>query len=388
MKKPLRTNRIIADLTAGAKVYGTETSAKDAIYSALNSENDIERTWLLTEEGYRSLALIDLGSSKWMGVLISPDKGYLYVYEAEGALNVESGKAVGPTFRFISQEDANDTSAQLLKWEVEENDVVANPSETATQDLTKIKIDGTAYNLKAGTEVTANPTLAGTESALTGLEVDGTKYSTISLLSGGAGSNRTIEEFNTFAVGDPMNLKTYNNFKVVLQGVLNNSLFDYDSTHGVAYPQAVADDSFGTMVYNFAGAPLALTNYNVPASTKDDGFNIMMFMAACDKSAGTYEDNVLYTTKDLKLEIDNANLSQANITETANFYGFIEVKLVVVRGADPYYGLTIKSGNQDLTQLWLYDGLESLLGVPIVFLLYRLQSCFTMSDANWYHTVD
>ena len=55
-------------------------------------------------------------------------------------------------------------------------DVEANPEGEATTDLTKLKVDDTIYGIPEGTEVVANPTLAGTESALTGLQVGDTKY--------------------------------------------------------------------------------------------------------------------------------------------------------------------------------------------------------------------
>ena len=55
-------------------------------------------------------------------------------------------------------------------------DVEANPEGEATADLTKLKVDDTIYGIPEGTEVVANPTLAGTESALTGLQVGDTKY--------------------------------------------------------------------------------------------------------------------------------------------------------------------------------------------------------------------
>ena len=54
--------------------------------------------------------------------------------------------------------------------------VVANPTGEATADLTKLQVDTTIYGIATGTEVIANPTLAGTEDALTGLQVGDTKY--------------------------------------------------------------------------------------------------------------------------------------------------------------------------------------------------------------------
>lgn len=54
--------------------------------------------------------------------------------------------------------------------------VVANPTGTATDDLTKIQVGETIYGIEGGTEVIANPTMAGTEAALNGLQVGDTKY--------------------------------------------------------------------------------------------------------------------------------------------------------------------------------------------------------------------
>ena len=55
-------------------------------------------------------------------------------------------------------------------------EVVANPEGEATADLAKLKVDDTIYELPEGTIVVGNPTLAGTEGALTGLQVGDTKY--------------------------------------------------------------------------------------------------------------------------------------------------------------------------------------------------------------------
>ena len=56
--------------------------------------------------------------------------------------------------------------------------VIANPTLAGTEaSLTGLEVDGTKYKVpEAGSQVVANPTLAGTEASLTGLEVDGTKY--------------------------------------------------------------------------------------------------------------------------------------------------------------------------------------------------------------------
>ena len=67
-------------------------------------------------------------------------------------------------------------------------EVVANPTLAGTEtDLTGLEVAGTKYKVPSGggTEVIANPSLAGNESDLTGLEVAGTKYKVPTGGSGG-----------------------------------------------------------------------------------------------------------------------------------------------------------------------------------------------------------
>lgn len=59
--------------------------------------------------------------------------------------------------------------------------VVANPTLAGTEDnLSGLEVNGTKYKVPSGINVVANPTLEGTESALSGLEVGSTKYKVIS----------------------------------------------------------------------------------------------------------------------------------------------------------------------------------------------------------------
>ena len=53
--------------------------------------------------------------------------------------------------------------------------VIANPTTAATEDLTKIEIDGNVYNIAGGTNVIANPTTSSTKN-LTKIEIDGETY--------------------------------------------------------------------------------------------------------------------------------------------------------------------------------------------------------------------
>ncbi len=85
-------------------------------------------------------------------------------------------------------------------WQdVKGTEVVANPVLAGTEsDLTGLEVAGTKYKVPTGggTEVVANPSLAGTESDLTGLEVAGIKYTVPSGggVSIGAGFNLTIQD--------------------------------------------------------------------------------------------------------------------------------------------------------------------------------------------------
>ena len=65
------------------------------------------------------------------------------------------------------------------------NTVTANPSGTISETLSALKVNGTNYAIPQGTNVVANPTLAGTEANLTGLQVGDTKYA---VPSGGGGN--------------------------------------------------------------------------------------------------------------------------------------------------------------------------------------------------------
>lgn len=65
--------------------------------------------------------------------------------------------------------------------------VVANPTLAGTEDsLTGIQIGETKYAVDSGTSVVANPTLAGTEDSLTGIQIGETKYSVGGSSGGGA----------------------------------------------------------------------------------------------------------------------------------------------------------------------------------------------------------
>lgn len=83
----------------------------------------------------------------------------------------------------------SDDSLVMLK-----GDVQANPTLDGTEsNLTSLDIKGTKYNIPQGTTVIANPTLSGSESDLTGIQVGNTKYK---VPSGGGGSTTTIVDWS------------------------------------------------------------------------------------------------------------------------------------------------------------------------------------------------
>lgn len=72
--------------------------------------------------------------------------------------------------------------------------VVANPTLAGTEaGLTGLQVGETKYKVDAGTTVVANPTLAGTEADLEGLQVGDTKYK---IPSGGSTSSKSVTLFD------------------------------------------------------------------------------------------------------------------------------------------------------------------------------------------------
>ena len=91
------------------------------------------------------------------------------------AINNKVDKVTG---KGLSTNDfTNDEKNKLAEIEY----VKANPTESGTTTLTKLKVGNTVYNVPqggggGGTTVVANPTLTGSETNLSGLQVGNTKY--------------------------------------------------------------------------------------------------------------------------------------------------------------------------------------------------------------------
>lgn len=153
-KQPLRTNQIVSKLKAASSpvVHGTATNAIDALQLSLDSPTPIGAWVCQTTEGEKSLSVIDLGSSAYLGLDIDPKLGYINCYLASGAIvgNGDKGNQIkGPLFHFLSREDVNDTATQLTTAEGGNDPVIANPSGEATAELEKLQVGETIFEISA-----------------------------------------------------------------------------------------------------------------------------------------------------------------------------------------------------------------------------------------------
>ena len=122
-------------------------------------------------------------------------------------------------------------------------DVEANPEGTATTDLEKLKVGETIYGIPEGTNVVANPTLAGTESALTGLQVGDTKYAV----------GEHLYEHTIVCKRDDTNQKYYITFRVITNtSTLVSSIYDLNDTLYTLYGSKPIEAS-GTLWLNTGG---------------------------------------------------------------------------------------------------------------------------------------
>ena len=155
MKTPLRTNRIISNITQSSVVYGTEANAIDALQLSLDSPTPLGGDrWCWDGRQWIRLNVIDLGSKYYLGLLLSQESGNIQVYKAHGDIIGEGGgKLNGLTFEFLSSEDANDTATQLITKEGGNAIVIANPSPAGTTPLTGLQVNETKYVIEGSIKV-------------------------------------------------------------------------------------------------------------------------------------------------------------------------------------------------------------------------------------------
>ena len=126
---------------------------------------------------------IVLGDSAWFSVTFTSAK---YVYQFDSFDGWKYNTPYVPiTPQYILADQGTSNSGKVIS--VDEAGtagpnpfgefVVANPTLAGTEsNLTGLEVQGVKYKVEVPSGVEANPTLVGTEAALTGLEVDGTKY--------------------------------------------------------------------------------------------------------------------------------------------------------------------------------------------------------------------
>lgn len=173
-KQPLRTNQIVSKLKAASSpvVHGTATNAIDALQLSLDSPTPISAWVCQTTEGEKSLSVIDLGSSTYLGLDIDPKLGYINCYLASGAIigKGDRGNQIkGPLFHFLSREDVNDTATQLINAGESKEIVNPNPSGSATATLEKLQVGETIYGISASDVYEYTLSAAETAQLLAGL---------------------------------------------------------------------------------------------------------------------------------------------------------------------------------------------------------------------------
>ena len=142
---------------------------------------------------------------------------------------------------------------------------------------------------ESGTEVIANPTLAGTETELTGLSVNGTKYK---VPTGGSGGGTQLYH-HTLTVMLENNTEVIQMFTYSLQSVPFNieTFFDYlPDTHGMTtfgiFVPVTADNKIARIFYNIM--KVYAENRTISIGYLDENNNI----TTAQKTVASVEDDV------------------------------------------------------------------------------------------------
>ena len=132
----------------------------------------------------------------------------------------------------LKANSADVTSALALKADKTELiDVEANPSDSGTEDLTKLKVGNTVYDIPSGgggTEVVANPSGTATDDLNT-IKIGNTIYD----IPGGGGSGGSGEDYecNLLFENNPLPTPTSGTANVTRTYTLSNSIDDYDAVY-------------------------------------------------------------------------------------------------------------------------------------------------------------
>ena len=203
-----------------------------------------------------------------------------------------------------------------LSTDAEGTVVVANPTLAGTEaDLTGLQVGSTKYKVEQPINVVANPTLAGTESQLTGLEVGTTKYKipegvVVVELSASSG---TLSDSDYAKVSGDNCLILYNNvyyekvqddgtafyylarrfneqyYYISQSGFQINYSKDYFQSSGISFSEVIANPTLDGTESSLTGIQVGSTKYSA-GGTKLYKHDLNLTCA----DTHTYEVSILY----------------------------------------------------------------------------------------------
>lgn len=306
------------------------------------------------------------------------------VDNATKAINNKVDKVAG---KGLSTHDFNDHYKNAID---NLQDVEANPSETGTTDLTKLKVGSTVYNIPSGgTNVEANPTGTGTAD-LTKLKVGGTIYNIPSGSSSGGltfpttpptsqliPSITTSNKQQNLAVGDGLTIEN-GVLKATGGGGSGSDVSVFDLT-----PYFDGGESIGTEGYNALKDYLA--NNNCPMVRLDLGggemycFNVSMYnentllcsLVSVNGGEGGAVGGEITAMQFKILNSGNLTISQAQLAPT---------EAIVEQGTDNLKGLKIGRFVYNIPRLETYTlNINNNTGNPLPL---KILTCETTTEGK------
>ncbi len=146
-----------------------------------------------------------------------------------GKADVSTVNALATTV--ASKADASTVNALATVVASKQDQIEFNTQEAATEVLTRLKADGTVYNLGGGTEVEANPSESATDDLNT-IKIGNTVYD---IPGGGSTTNYGKFKCDVLFVNDPLPSPTSGTANVTRTYTLNKSIDDYDAVYVIMY---------------------------------------------------------------------------------------------------------------------------------------------------------
>lgn len=201
----------------------------------------------------------------------------------------------------VSKSNLNRFSAKLKAWikarKIKASDLDSG-SATAGQVFTADGSGGGSYQTpQSGTTVVANPTLAGTETALSGLQVDNTKYAMPYLpLSGGTMTgNITMENGKSIKSGDATVFSASYNGQALSVGATTTSTFylgtaanaQIQHLRGGTNPVNMLDAGNTAANPTLAGTEAALESLKINGTSYKNQPSSMQYLTTAPSAANT-----------------------------------------------------------------------------------------------------